>query len=145
SDRAEWGSGPDRSRRDTETPAAATVSTRVIRSAMALSRLAETPAFSARRSRAVATTLSGSAPEGILRCGATQAPRSHASHAVLRTIVDFPRPASPRIVRPRSGMSEILRGRRTSRQSLSWAVRPAHTRGTESDPGLKGESIGFLI
>ena len=31
-----------------------------------------------------------------------------------------------------------------SRQSLSWLVRPAHTAGTVSEPGLKGESSGIL-
>ena len=36
------------------------------------------------------------------------------------------------------------RGRRTSRQSLSWLVRPAHTAGTVSEPGLKGEPSGIL-
>ena len=87
----------------------------------------------------------GSVPEGMRSCGVVQSPASEASRAILRTSEDLPEPASPRTVRPRSWMPATRRGRRTSRQSPSWLVRPAHTLGTVSEPGLNGESSGVLM
>ena len=143
--RAEYGSGPSWARTDREMPEAATDSTRRSRSPMRCSLAAGRPAVSARVSRAEATRLMGSLPDGIRSCGVTQSPASKASLAIRRTNADFPEPASPRMVRPRSWMPAARRGRRASRQSLRCSMRPAHTRGTVSDPGLNGESRGVLM
>ncbi len=121
-------------------PETATACTRAMASPMRFSRDAESPASVASFSTAPATSFKGSAPVGMRSCGVTQSPARDASWAMRRTSVDFPSPGSPRIVLPRSGRPARRRGRTTSRQSLNCAVRPAHTSGMVSEPGLKGLS-----
>lgn len=139
---AVYASGFSVDRKDSDRLDAATLSTRPSRSAIRFSRAAGSPAVPARSRSADATRLRGFVPVGIRSCGDTQSPTSEASAAIRRTSADLPDPASPSTVRPRSGMPASRRGRSTSRQSLNWTVRPAHTAGTESEPGLNGESRG---
>ena len=126
-------------------PETATASTRWGSSPIPFSRADASPALEDSSRSAEATLLTGSVPDGMRSCGVVQSPASDACRAILRTSEDLPEPASPRMVRPRSWIPAKRRGRRTSRQSLSWLVRPAHTLGTFSEPGLKGESSGTLM
>jgi hypothetical protein len=79
-----------------------TVRTRSSTSLRRRSRAADKSALSARLSPAAATAFMQSAPMGMRSCGVTQSPCCSAFAAIRRTSVDLRRPASPRMVRPRS-------------------------------------------